>query len=227
MEAIKTAWRKLAREHHPDVSSGDGAQERRSARLMAEINDAYRELRDPERRARHREAAVRMRGSGPARAGGEAGEWPMPPRRTRVPEPRHVRPVTARIDTSSLLRPRNTVLEEHGSALRGWPPRPRRMEDRQPLRASTPTGPTHRRPGPNLDSEMPSFEAAIGHRLNFGKFAGLTLGEVGLVEPSYVDWIARTIDRDAELRLAARVVLRYLERSGVIRRQRLDSPFSH
>jgi len=38
---IKAAWRRLAREHHPDLAAG--AVERRAAtRRMAEINAAYR-----------------------------------------------------------------------------------------------------------------------------------------------------------------------------------------
>jgi len=60
-------------------------------------------------------------------------------------------------------------------------------------------------------------------RLKFGKFAGSTMGEVAAVEPSYIDWIVRTIDRDPETSLAARVVLRYLLTAGPIRRPRLDT----
>ncbi len=59
-------------------------------------------------------------------------------------------------------------------------------------------------------------------RLDFGKFAGYTLGDVAEIEPTYVDWIVRTIGRDPELSLAARVVLRELERSGD-RRPRYDA----
>jgi hypothetical protein len=229
VDAIKAAWRKLARQHHPDVTTGDPALERRSARLMAEINDAYRELRDPERRRLHRETAARAARSG---ASGERQfdshgppDRPRPgPRRGRVPEPRQVRPVTARIDTSALFRPRNAILERRDrSPLPGLPPRPREVQERGPLRASDPTGPTHRRPGPSLEADLPSLAAAWQVRLGFGKFAGLTLGDVSEVEPSYIDWIVRTIDRDAEVRLAARVLLRHLERSGVVRRQRLDT----
>ena len=59
LETIKVAWRRLAREHHPDVASGDKAGERRANREMAEINAAYQELRDPEKRRVHRDAAAR------------------------------------------------------------------------------------------------------------------------------------------------------------------------
>ncbi len=143
-----------------------------------------------------------------------------------APQPRTGRPVTARIDTSALLRPRNSTLHPlDRSPLPGLPPRPRSAEDREPPRASTPSGPTHRRPGPNLEGELPALADALDTRLKFGKFEGLTLADVAELEPTYVDWIVRTIDRDAGLLLAARVVLRYLERSGALRRRRLDTAF--
>src|SRR4030095_1332434 len=48
-KAIKTAYRKLARKHHPDVTKGskDGG-----ARFR-EINEAYEVLSDPEKRRRY------------------------------------------------------------------------------------------------------------------------------------------------------------------------------
>jgi curved DNA-binding protein CbpA len=237
-ETIKTAWRGLARQHHPDIASGDPAREKRSNRTMAEINAAYQELRDPVRRRAHREAAARTAradeaggwrgaaggGRGGAAAGsaaGAGGGWAARPGWAVRPYP--TRPVTARIDTSALLRPRNCVLRplDH-SPLPGLTPRPRSAEGREPPRASTPSGPTLRRRGPTLEADLPTLAAALDTRLGFGKFAGLTLGEVATIEPSYVDWVVRTIDRDPEIGLAARVVLRYLG-SGPGRRPRLDT----
>lgn len=229
--AVKAAWRRLARQHHPDVASGDQGVERRATRRMAEINAAYHELSDPERRRQHREAAARATRDGhpwewPGATGaGDAGRSPGNGSGW-VPQPRSSRPVTTRIDTSSLLRPRNSTLQPlERSPLPGLPPRPRSAEDREPPRASTPSGPTHRRPGPNLDGELPALADALDTRLKFGKFEGMTLADVADLEPTYVDWIVRTIDRDAELLLAARVVLRYLDRSTTIRRRRLDTAF--
>jgi hypothetical protein len=72
---------------------------------------------------------------------------------------------------------------------------------------------------------MPALGEALDTRLKFGKFEGLTLSDVAELEPTYVDWIVHTIDRDAGLVLAARVVLRYLEGSGALRRRRLDTAF--
>ncbi len=232
MESIKVAWRRLARQHHPDVASGDPAVERRANRTMAEINAAYQELRDPDKRRVHRDAAARAahagegvpRGAGAP--GGSAGDgapgWAAD-RPGWVSRRSSVRPVTARIDTSALLRPRNATLRplDH-SPLPGLPPRPRSDSGHEPPRASTPTGPAHRRRGPNMEADLPTLPEAFGTRLKFGKFAGLTLGEVAAIEPSYVEWIVRTIDRDPEICLAARVVLRFLA-AGPARRPRLDT----
>jgi molecular chaperone DnaJ len=45
-KAVKTAYRRLARKHHPDVSKG-------SAERFKEINEAYTVLSDPEKRKRY------------------------------------------------------------------------------------------------------------------------------------------------------------------------------
>ncbi len=50
-KAIKQAYRKLARQHHPDVKPGDKASEER----FKEINEAYQALSDPERRKKYDE----------------------------------------------------------------------------------------------------------------------------------------------------------------------------
>jgi DnaJ-class molecular chaperone len=47
-EIISTVYRKLAQRYHPDVDKSSEA-----ARKMAEINDAYNTLRDPEKRAKY------------------------------------------------------------------------------------------------------------------------------------------------------------------------------
>ena len=262
-ETIKAAWRRLAREHHPDVASGehdgDNHAERQANQTMAEINAAYHELRDPEKRRVHRAAAAREarargetgaartaadadraergereaaarrrdgRGSGYGNGNGHDGaEWDdFDAARPVYGGSPPARPVTARIDTSALFRPRNTVLHpSEKSPLPGLRPRPRSSDLREPPRASTPTGPTITRRGPNLDRELPNLATALDTPLRFGKFAGLTLGDVAELEPTYIDWIVRTIDRDPEITLAARVVLRDLERSGILRRPPLDS----
>lgn len=69
----------------------------------------------------------------------------------------------------------------------------------------------------------PAFEDAAALVIGFGKFHGHTLSEVAAFEPSYIDWLARTISRDPDLVAAARVVREDLDRRGVVRRIRPET----
>ena len=70
--AIKAAWRRLARQHHPDLTGDDPAASRVATRLMAEINDAYAALTRADAR----------NGTGPAGRGTADVEFDgTPPRR--------------------------------------------------------------------------------------------------------------------------------------------------
>ncbi|HXX40105.1 MAG TPA: J domain-containing protein [bacterium] len=60
-KAIRQAFRKLARQHHPDVNPGNAQAEQR----FKEINEAYQVLNDPERRAKYDQILdLRQRGGG-------------------------------------------------------------------------------------------------------------------------------------------------------------------
>jgi curved DNA-binding protein len=60
-KAISQAFRKLARQHHPDVNRGDKNAEAK----FKEINEAYQVLNDPERRAKYDQILdLRQRGGG-------------------------------------------------------------------------------------------------------------------------------------------------------------------
>jgi hypothetical protein len=208
--AIKAAWRRLAREHHPDLAANT-AERRTATRRMAEINAAYADLRgkggpaprrpDPEpRRTGEPSEGARgdANGAGDARPSG-----PPPPPRSR--------PVTARFDTSDLLHRRNATTTPRGDGYRHHPrgrrPPQTRPEAAEPPRASDPTGPLERlRARRARRRPLPTLEAARAMTIAFGKFHGRTLGEIEDLEPTYVSWLARAITRDPDLLDAARVV---------------------
>jgi curved DNA-binding protein CbpA len=212
-EDIKQRWRELAREHHPDRAIADRAVRERQTTRMARINAAYDVLRDPVRRARYdaspeaRRNRVQHANGSPADAGGPP---PSPP----------TRPVTARFDTSALFYRRNsTVGPRSHDRSAGAGVRTVRPHHHRDLRASAPNGPVHRHEG--AGPEMPSLEDARATVLGFGRFHGLTLGEVERREPTYIDWIASTITRDRDLVRRARVIAGDMDERGIDRRSRV------
>ena len=195
---IKAAWRKLAREHHPDLARDDAAAAERATRRMAEINRAYAELR--------------LGWSGDA-----TGQHGRNGRSSGPPAARPSRPVTGRVDTTATFRPRNQTMGPRAQPAGQRPTQADRLS-REPLRASTPTGPLARgrqhgfRPAP-----PPSLQEARGHVIEFGKFHGHSLGAIADFEPTYIDWLAKTISRDPELVAAARAIQGDLDARGIVR----------
>ena len=198
---IKAAWRRLAREHHPDLTRNDPGAAEKATRRMAEINRAYAELR----------SGWTSGGDGGGHRNGRV-QWPPPERPTR--------PVTGRVDTTATFRPRNTTTGPHARPMGQPPVRSDRLQ-REPLRASQPTGPLDRRRQRNFRPPVPpSLEAARATGIEFGKFHGHTLGQIADFEPTYIDWLARTISRDPDLVAAARVVQADLDARGILREPR-------
>jgi curved DNA-binding protein CbpA len=211
---IKAAWRRLARQHHPDLAASTAAR-RAATRRMAAINAAYNELRKvpAERHAAGRGGrhAHRASDAGPDGTGARGAPWPDPSRPSGPPPPPPTRPVTARLDTSDLLRPRNATTTPQGDGYRHrprgtHPPRPRSGAP-EPPRASDPNGPLERlRARRGRRRPLPTLQDAWATTITFGKFHGSTLGEIAAREPSYVRWLSRSITRDPDLLDAARVV---------------------
>ena len=198
---VKATWRRLAREHHPDLVGDDAAAKRIATRQMAEINRAYETLTAT--------TIANPSLTTPRPSGGP-------------PAPRPERPVTGRLDTTATFRLRNVTTSPPGA--RAHPPGqapPAREPDHEPPRASDPTGPLHRRRSRGFRPRpAPSLPEAAATELVFGRFHGHTLGEVAAFEPSYIDWLARTVTRDPDLVAAARVVKADLDERGVVRRTR-------
>jgi hypothetical protein len=221
LTTVKAAWRRLARQHHPDLTGDDPAASRVATRKMAEINDAYEALRRADAsgvRPPHEDSASADAGAASG-FGSATGR-----RRGGPPRPRPSRPVTGRVDTTDTFQPRNSTTgrrRDGASVLGGHAPRRESTTDREPPRASQPTGPLERaRIHRFRASPAPSLDDARAVELEFGKFRGHTLGEVAAFEPSYVDWLARTITRDRDLVAAARVIRDELDGRGVVRRER-------
>ena len=200
---IKAAWRKLARQHHPDVAGADAAAARSATRRMADINRAYEQLR-----------------IGSPGAGRDGADGASPRRTPWPPREKPTRPVTGRLDTTETFRPRNTTMGAT-STLPGQPPLRTDRHDREPRRASQPNGPLDRGMDPTFrPAPLPPVEIAVTTPIEFGKFHGHTLGQIAAFEPSYIDWLARTISHDPELVAAARAIQADLDRRGVVRRPR-------
>jgi curved DNA-binding protein CbpA len=215
-DEIKRRWRELAREHHPDRAAHDGEERKRLTTRMARINAAYDMLRDPVRRARF--------DSSPGARRERASEGAAPDEASGPPPPPPSPPVTARFDTSALFRQRNAVLSRRRAILRpSQPPIDRRTYHHgTDLRASQPNGPVQRSFDP-ARIRLPSLAEARATILGFGRFHGLTLGEVAEREPTYIDWIASTITRDRDLVMRARVIASDLDARGVERRPRVSA----
>jgi curved DNA-binding protein CbpA len=216
-EEVRAAWRKLARQHHPDLTADEPDAARRATRRMAEINAAYAALTRGDGAKRRRRAAD-----------GQAPGPKPPPTRPGggVPPPPKTKPVTGRLDTSATFRPRNQTITPPGTRLplAGQPPL-RADRSRMELRASKPSGPLERdRLAGHVAAEVPPLDEALEMELEFGKFHGHTLGEVAAFEPSYIDWLAGTLTREPEITLAARVIREELDRRGVHRVHRPPRP---
>jgi len=223
---IKRRRRELARELHPDQAAGDAERTAELTKRMARVNAAYDLLRDESRRREydraHPHAGSRSddtpgHGSRPAAADPHRPSGPPPPRPTR--------PVTARFDASDTFRRRNATTTNGAHPLSGHRPisARERAEVPEPLRASQPNGPVRTR-RTRRRAPLPSLEESLGTPLEFGKFRGHTLGEVAAFEPTYIDWIARTITRDRDLVVKARVIQADLDERGVERRVRPPTP---
>ena len=128
--------------------------------------------------------------------------------------------MTGRVDTTATFRPRNSTTGPRAGPPASAPPRADRLQ-REPLRASQPTGPLDRRRQHNFrPPPPPSLDDARALVIEFGKFHGHSLGPIADFEPTYIDWLARTISRDPDLVAAARAIQDDLDARGIVRQPR-------
>jgi curved DNA-binding protein CbpA len=220
-EVIEAAYRRLARKYHPDVAPGPDAQER-----MVRINQAWEMLRDPVRRASVDRA--RMRASTQAArvtaadaqartAGTEGARYtPGPAYRRPAPDPARGTPGGAtEWPIPGMRDPYQETVDgpEPDKVSRDW-------SGGRSTSGSTYDPSSMRRPEHEAAAGRPPGNPA-GSVLNFGRFAGWSLGEIARVEIEYLEWLDRMpIGRiyqpeiDALLRRAGRRTSTAPDRSG-------------
>lgn len=171
-EVIQAAYRRLAQKYHPDLA-GEGAE---AARRMKAINAAWETLRDPVRRRafdRERQTAARTADApspppaSPPASGSASASAPSahPPDRKST------------ASGGQASRPPQTVSSDwtSGRSSQGGGYDPSVMGARDGF------GAAGRPPGD------PS-----GSVLNFGRFAGWSLGEVARRDLDYLEWLDRS-----------------------------------
>ncbi len=178
---IKKAFRKLAREHHPDKRPGDAAAERR----FKDINEAHAVLSDPEKRRKYDLLGANWESYSQAGAGGSSAGAAIrspasgagPARRatfaTSSGRPAVARAATSRTSSGRSLPLTNPARRERRAEPPGRPhvrgdPRPdgpERGPDQRPRRTAAGRCPGGRRKPPRRSaSRRPSAERAGGSR---------------------------------------------------------------
>ncbi len=181
-EIIEAAYKRLAKRYHPDVADGPDAQQR-----MVRINQARDMLRDPVRRAAVDRARVRAEGTS-ARVTAADG-------RAQAGRPGS-RPVEARPPDAGgddRQSPSFPGMRDPGQGGFSWSPE-------QAASTSWPSGRStsgHAYDASTMGSAQGTGAAGpppgnpSGSRLNFGRYAGWTLGEVARTDLEYLEWLDR------------------------------------
>ena len=169
-EVIQAAYRRLAQKYHPDRSIGQEAVDR-----MVAINAAWETIGEPSRRASYdltrraaRAVAPTERGAGSPSPTSPAPASPQPAATRSSAPPDARRPAQP--------RPPDTVS-------RDW----------TPGRSTTGGGydaNTMRAPD-GLGAAGPPPGNPEGSVLNFGRYAGWSLGEIGRRDLEYIEWLDR------------------------------------
>jgi curved DNA-binding protein len=131
-KTIKSTYRKLARQHHPDVNPGDKQAEER----FKEIGEAYQALSDPERRRKYDELRAQYQAwqqhGGRAHGDFNWGQWQAAPGQhvyTRNVSPEDLEDLFGGADPFSDFFSSLYGQAEYGQGGRAREPRPRRGRD--------------------------------------------------------------------------------------------------
>ncbi len=183
-EVIQAAYRRLAQKYHPDLASSAEA----AARMVA-INQAWEIVGDPDRRAaydseRAREQAVRA-----AREGAPAPSTGVAPGASTSG-----RPAATGSNATGGAPP---ATASHHRTAAGAPPGPRPPEevsrDWTSGRSSMGGGydPSSMRRPDGEGAAGPPPGNPSGSVMNFGRYAGWSLGEIARVDLEYIEWLDR------------------------------------
>ena len=171
-EVIQAAYRRLARKYHPDLASSPD-----DALRMAAINAAWELIGDPARRAaydRARTAVSRSASRVEPTAEGTSGAAAPPPASAAPPD--SAPPPASAPPSAASQPPPETVSRDWTSGRSsqggGFEPSMRAAEG---LGAA---GPPPGRPS--------------GTVMNFGRYAGWSLGEIARYDLDYLEWLDRT-----------------------------------
>ena len=174
-EVIQAAYRRLAQKYHPDVATGPDAAAR-----MAGINAAWEILRDPARRAAH-DLSRRLAARDAERAATIA---------QRASQEDGQKPRSSRGSTSG-SGGRTTSA---GSSAGPTPRRPETVSSDWTSGRSSQGGgydPSQMGSPDGLGAAGPPPGDPSGPVLNFGRFAGWSLGEIARRDLDYIEWLDR------------------------------------
>jgi curved DNA-binding protein CbpA len=184
-EVIQAAYRRLAQKYHPDLSTGQAATDR-----MVAINAAWELIGDPKRRASYDRARRAARASvretdPPSGAGGTGAESGREAAGERGP---------STPAGSGPAAPGSAGPPPAGEPRPAQPPPPDTVSrDWTPGRSTTGGGydATTMRMPEGLGAAGPPPGNAVGSVMNFGRYAGWSLGEIGRLDLGYLEWLDR------------------------------------
>jgi curved DNA-binding protein CbpA len=202
-EVIQAAYRRLAQKFHPDVAPGAEAIARMSA-----INQAWSVLRDADARAEYdRERAAQR---------GPTGSQAVPPPGAGAPGQ-----ASGSVSGGTSAGPSPATAPPSDTVSRDW------TSGRSTIGAGY--DPSTMRASEGLAAAGPPPGNPSGSVLNFGRYAGWSLGEIARRDLEYVEWLDRVPlgrryrdEIDALLRRAGRrqsAAAESTERRGLFRRR--------